>query len=320
MARVSKAVSDECSALAFYGIRPSPQAVEAFYHAMVTWFTDLGYPPDKAGVTAPGFGTQLGSFERFDAKLKRTGFRKVTGVTLIATTPRAKIWGSDYYLSASYMGADDELVADIVARSSVATLSAQSLLPVARMVAGMLKPVYGIGFARAHRLDPTCYAIGLNFDPGDLTDEEEAEQDWIGTWGETLFEEQVYRKGILRDVYRWNFLTRPHLKKRVGGGPLDQWIRKGPRRGTLGEFGRGMHLWEVPAKDTPKVRRALLAAGLILEPEEEEEDEASGWTPEESLAFILGDQSLDDVMVFDGTGKKVPTDEVKKIVRRGRKK
>jgi hypothetical protein len=316
MARASNAVSDQCSALAFYGIRPSLKAAEAFYHTMVKWFTDLGHPPDKAGVTGPGFGTQLGSFGRFDSKLKRTGFRKVTGVTLIATTPGAKIWGSDYDLSASYMGEDDELVADIVARSSLATLSAKSLLPVAREVAGILKPVYGIGYTRARRLDPVCYAIGLNFDPGDLTAEEEAEQDWIGTWGETLFADQVYRKGILRDVYRWNFLTRPHLRKKVGGVPLDQWIRRGPRRGKLGEFGRGMHLWEVPAMDIPKVRQTLLAAGLILEPEDEEEGE-SGWTPEESLAFILGDQPLDDMIVFDGTGKEVPTEEVKKIVRRG---
>lgn len=320
MARVSKAISDECSALAFYGIRPSTQAADAFYHAMVKWFTELGHPPDKAGIAAPGFGTQLGSFRRFNAKLERTGFRRVTGVDLVATTPRARFYSSDYYVSASYDGDTDSLMATIVARSSVATLSAASLLPVARMVVGMLKPVYGIGYTRPHRLDPVCYAIGLNFDPGDLTAAEEAEQDWIGTWGETLFADQVYRKGILRDVYRWNFLTRPHLNKKVAGVPLAQWIRTGPRRGTLGEFVRGMHLWEVPTKDVPKVRRALLGAGLILEPEEEEEEEESGWTPEESLAFILGDQPVDDVIVFDGTGKEVPTDEVKKIVRRGRKK
>src|SRR5262249_23943762 len=103
MARASTAVSDHCSALAFYGIRPSAAAAEAFYHSMVKWFTDLGHAPDKAGVTGLGFGSQLGSFGRFDAKLKRTGFRKVTGVTLIATTPKARIWGSDYYVSASYM-------------------------------------------------------------------------------------------------------------------------------------------------------------------------------------------------------------------------
>jgi hypothetical protein len=322
MARASQGVSDECSALAFYGIRPSAPAAEAFYHTMVKWFGELGHPPDKAGVTAPGFGAQLGSFDRFNAKLAKKGFRKVTGLTLVATTPRARIWSDDYYVTASYMGEDDELTADVVARSSVATLSATSLLPVARELAAILKPAYGIGYTRAHRLDPEFYAIGMNVDRDDLTPDELAEQDWIGTWGETLFTDQVYRKGILRDVYRWNFLTRPHLKKTVGGVPLDRWIRQSARRGKLSEFGRGTYLWEVAGKQIPAVRRALRAAGLILEPEEDDDYEEPVSTPEESLAFVLRHfgAAPEDVLVFDGTGKEVPTREVKTVVRRGRKK
>jgi hypothetical protein len=321
MARASKGVSDDCSALAFYGIRPSPQAAEGFYHAMVKWFGELGHPPDKGGVTAPGFGSQLGSFQRLNARLGKKGFRKVTGVTLVATLPRARTWESDSYVSASYMGEDDELMAYIVARSSVATLSATSLRPVAREVAELLKPVYGIGYTRSHRLDPGFYAIGTNFDPGDLTEEELEEQEWIGTWGETLFEDQVYRKGILRDVYPWNFLTRPHLTKKVGGVPLERWIRQNPRRGTLSEFGRGMHFWEVARKDIPKVRQTLRQAGLILEPEEDEDEGVeSGWTPEEALAFVLKDTPVEDLIVFDGEGNPIPTRKVKQILKRGRKK
>jgi hypothetical protein len=323
MARASRGISDECSALAFYGIRPSPQAAEAFYHAMVKWFGELGHPPDKAGVTAPGFGTQLGSFDRFDARLRKRGFRKVTGVTLIATTPRARIWSDDYYVTASYMGEDDELTADVVARSSLATLSAASLLPVARELAAILKPVYGIGYTRAHELDPESYAIGLLVDRGELTGDALREEAEIAAWSETLFTDQVYRKGILRDVYRWNFLTRPHLKKKVAGVPLERWIGQNARRGKLREFGRGMSLWEVAEKQIPAVRRALRGAGLILEPEEDEDDyEEPASTPEESLAFVFRHfgVSPEDMIVLDGTGKEVPTGEVKKIVRRGRKK
>jgi len=321
MARSSKSISDDCSALAFYGIRPSPKAAEDFYHAMVEWFDRLGHPPDKGGVTAPGFGTQLGSFQRLNAKLAKKGFRKVTGVTLVATTPGAEYWESDCYASACYMGDDDELTAYIVARSSVATLSATSLLPVAREVAQLLKPVYGIGYTRSHRLDAGFYAIGLNFDPGDLTAEELEEQEWIGTWGETLFEDQVYRKGILRDVYPWNFLTRSHLKKKVEGVPLEQWIRQNTRRGRLSEFGRGMHLWEVAEKHISAVRQTLLRAGLILEPEEDDYVDPE-INAEEGLAVVFRTfgVSPEDMIVFDGTGKKIPTDEVKKIVKRGGQK
>ena len=218
---------------------------------MVKWFGELGHPPDKAGY-GPRICAQLGSFDRFNAKLAKKGFRKVTGLTLVATTPRAQIWSDDYYVTASYMGEDDELTADVVARSSVATLSATSLLPVARELAAILKPAYGIGYTRAHRLDPEFYAIGMNVDRDDLTPDELAEQDWIGTWGETLFTDQVYRKGILRDVYRWNFLTRPHLKKKVGGVPLDRWIRQTPAAASSASSAAGRTSGRWPGNRSPR--------------------------------------------------------------------
>jgi hypothetical protein len=323
MARASNGVSDECSGLAFYGIRPGARAAEAFYDAMVAWFRRLGHPPDKLGVSAPGFSRHFESFRREDARLRRSGFRRVGGIELVATTPRAEIWGRDYYVTASYMTGPDELTAYLVARSSLATLSAASLLPVAREVAAILKPVYGFGYTRSHELHPAEYAIGLNVDRGPLTGGAAREQERIVAWGETLSEGQVYRQGILRDVYRWNFLTRPHLRKKVGRVPLGRWIRQEARRGTLGEFGGGMHFWEVAKRHLPAVRRALRRAGLIFEPEpEDEEDPGVRYTPEESLAFMLRHfgVSPDDVVVFDGTGREVPTEEVKKVVRRGRRK
>jgi hypothetical protein len=108
----------------------------------------------------------------------------------------------------------------------------------------------------------------------------------------------------------------------VNGVPLDRWIRQDTRRGKLSEFARGMHLWEVPVKQVAGVRRGLLSAGLILEPEEDDYDpENPVMTPEESLAFIFRHYgaSPGDLIILDGTGKEVPTAEVKKIVQRGRK-
>jgi hypothetical protein len=322
MARASKGISDDCSAVAFYGIRPSAQAVEAFYHTMVKWFGELGYPPDKAGVTAPGFGSQIGSFARFNAKLAKTGFRSVTGVNLVATTLRARDWESDYYVTASYMGGDDELTAYVVARSSLATLSATSMLPVARVVAKILKPVYGIGYTRLHELYPDCYAIGLLIDRGELSGDALREEEEIAAWSETLFTDHAYRKGILRDVYRWNFLTRPHLTKKVGSVSLEQWIRQSSRRGKLSEFCKGLSFWEVAEKQIPAVRKTLRRAGLILEPtpDEDEEDTESTFTPEEALAIVIGDQPAEDLIVFDSVGNEIPTEEVKKIIKRGSQK
>src|SRR5213075_381471 len=104
---------------AFYGIRPSARAAEGFYHAMVEWFGRLGCPPDKAAVWAPGFGKNLGSFARKNVKVEKTGFRAVTHITLVSTTPSAELWGRDYYVIASYTShtdVGDKLTAVMVAR------------------------------------------------------------------------------------------------------------------------------------------------------------------------------------------------------------
>jgi hypothetical protein len=44
------------------------------------------------------------------------------------------------------------------------------------------------------------------------------------------------------------------------------------------------------------------------------------WTSEQSLAALMGDQSPEDVIVYDSEGNEIPTEEVKEILRRGRRK
>jgi len=320
-----KQLAEECSALAFYGIRPNPKAAEAFYRAMVEWFHQLGYPPTMAGVGGPGFGDRMGSFRGANAKLQKRGFRKVRSFDLEATFPDdPRSDRRDYHVAAHYNAERDSLSADVIARSSLATLSAKSLLPIARAMVRELKPDYGFGFTREYQWEPAFYVLGINteyYANGSfhqaVEDDDEAGQN--AEWSLTGMSEQVYRKGILRDIYRWNFLTRPQLKRRVGKSTLERWIRQDPRRGALGAFEGNMVLWEVNKRNIPGIRTALRQAGAILESSEEEDDYESTWTPEESLAWVLGDRP-EDFTVFDGTGKEVPTEEVKKIVKRGRKK
>src|SRR6202165_3760170 len=129
MDKVSKIVSDECSALAFYGIRPNAREVEAYYRAIVKWFNELGCSPDKASV---GTG-KLGSFRRVDANVQKNSFRKEMGFTLVSTIPGAQNWSDDFYVTASCDPDRLSLTSVIVARSSLATLTVTSLLPVARI-------------------------------------------------------------------------------------------------------------------------------------------------------------------------------------------
>ncbi len=103
----------------------------------------------------------------------------------------------------------------------------------------------------------------------------------IARWGRDGLEEKVYRQGILRDVYPWNFLTEGQLFRvltiaepttDVGFNglanfeteTLEKWILKDPRHGTLIAIGKGVSLWEVRSSEIAAIRNHLRCAGVIL--------------------------------------------------------
>jgi hypothetical protein len=261
----SKTISEECSVVAFYGIEPSEKAAESFYCTMVEWFNELGCPPDKAGVTGPGHSDTIVSFTRVNAKLQKSGFADVSDIELISTTPGAQIVAHDYYLTATYNGRDENWYAFIVARSSLVTLSPTSMLPVARTLIQGLKPSYGIGYEMEHRRGPEWDVVGFGYGGEILTGEAYEEARNRARWCDMGMVHQVYREGLLRDVYPWNFLTKPQLVKQVDGVPLEQWIEQDARRGTLSPLCAGVSLWEVADANIPEVRQTLRKAGAIFD-------------------------------------------------------
>lgn len=265
MNAVSKKISQDCSAVVFYGISPEARAAEIFYRTAVEWFASLGHAPDKVSITGPGHSGKLGSFSRGNAKLHKTGFNGIVNFEVNSSTPNA-VTGHDYFLTATYDSADKGMFADVVARSSLANLSHTSMLPLARTLAQVLKPAYGIGFTREHRLGPELYAVGICYGGDDVpTGEAYEEARNISRWCDMGMVKQVYREGLLRDVYPWNFLTQPQLTKPVGGVPLERWIQQSMERGKIGPLCDGVVLWEVAEAHLPAVRLALYKAGVIFD-------------------------------------------------------
>lgn len=264
----AKEISEECSVVAFYGIDTKAEAAAAFYQAAVRWFTELGHPPDNLSAHGPGHSGKPASFARVNAKLQKAGFAGVTNLSVVAMTPDGQIPLSDYLVTA-YWSAQFSC-AFMAARSSLATLSPTSLLPVAQTLVQVLKPAYGIGYTRKHRFGPTMYAIGICEGLGaggygiDLSEAERAEADSISRWGDAMAV-QVWRKGILRDVYPWNFLTQPHLTQKIGGTLLEEWARQDTWRGSIIPLDAGVSLWEVKEVGLPDVRRALQQAGVVFD-------------------------------------------------------
>jgi hypothetical protein len=256
--------SEYCSAIAFYGIECDSKASASFYRTVIDWFRRLGFPPDKLGVKGLGMSGELSPFAVGERKVQESGFNSVVDFEITCSTPNART-GHDYYLTASYNRAVESQYAVIVARSTIATLSPSSMLPIARRLVSELKPSYGIGYKKKHQLGPEFYAGGICYGGQHISsgaDYEEAKS--ISRWCDLGMVKRVYVEGLLRDVYPWNFLTQSHLAKTVDGTPLWHWIQRDRSRGSLNSVGEGVCLWEVSDTEIPKVRTVLSNADVIF--------------------------------------------------------
>jgi hypothetical protein len=256
-------VSDQCAALAFYGI-DAENTLAGFYDIALAWFTDMGHPPDQIAIRGPGNPKGYQPFVHFHRRLKSADFEKVVSMELVSLAPEARIPGQDYLLTAwaSLKNRD----AYIVGRTSIIPLLKPNMLPLAKRIIQTTRPGYGIGYTRPHQLGPSVYAVGIVQGigtPGERTPAEEAEAHRISHWGDGAAA-RVWEKGLLRDVYPWNFVSTHQLHARVSGVPLKEWIRRGGR-GELEQLSEDLWFWELDPELIPAVREALDKGDLIFD-------------------------------------------------------
>jgi hypothetical protein len=260
--------SDDCAALSFHGVDFRPTAVAELYEVVVRWFEEVGSPPDLVSAEGPGLSGNWTKFAPTHAKLLKRGFEGIKDLSLVSMVPDGRIPVDDYLVSVIYSAKYSNV--SLAARSSLAPLSQSAMLPIARQIAHFMKPQYGIGYTRSHRKGPMMYAVGICQGLGPdgygvgLIGAEREEADSISWWGDGM-SERVWEKGILRDVYPWCFLTEPQLRKSVNGVPLEDWVRRGKRRGTLNSLCEGVSLWEVDESDIPIVRALLRDEDVLFD-------------------------------------------------------
>lgn len=256
----------DCSALAFYGVAAEPDAAARFYQLVLRRFGGWGYPPDHLSVGRSGRPGKLAAFAPGDAKLRKLGFGDVDSFEVVAALPDARTLSHGYYVTAGLNRAPKRLVASIVARTAIARLGPGSLLDTAREAVEILGPVYGIGLRQAHARGPEFYVLGVNYGSQDAFSGAAYEEEVnVSRWSNVGMSERIYDRGLLRDVYPWNFLTAPALERDIGGRPLRAWITADAARGTLEPFAGDSWLWSVPDDAIPRVRGELLAADAIFE-------------------------------------------------------
>lgn len=258
-------IADDRFALAFYGAEPATEAVERFFRLVVRWFGDLGFPPNRLGVTGPGYGKKMGDYRRGLKRVEGLGFSEVSFFEVKALKPDDAS-GALHYASAVFSRGERSGRYAIVSVPSQRALKSV-WLPVAQETVECLRPEYGVAFERPLMKGPVFYAMGINCggirDAVAVGDEYDRRRS-ISFWMDAMRKE-VYREGLLRYVYRWNFLTQPQLERHVEGMPLARWIKADAKRGTLSLLCEDMWLWEVQEEQLETLRDRLHDAGAIFD-------------------------------------------------------
>lgn len=249
--------------LAFYGIHCGAEELRHGYELAVEWFNAMGYPPARLGVQGAGFTGNFNAFSRVDKRLHATGFNVQSieiesarlGLNCVEDCGASAVISNAQTANYAVFSADIE-------RFHLASKEGRNL---AATLVDTLSPEYGIAYSRPLRNGPTLFALGVNAGGPIVARGEEYERRvHVSAWGSTGIIDRVYRQGLLRDVYSWNFLTEPQLRRNVVGSSLEKWICENPIRGRLNSFANNVCLWEVEEPRLSHVRDCLQNAGAIF--------------------------------------------------------
>lgn len=83
-----------------------------------------------------------------------------------------------------------------------------------------------------------------------------------------------FSDGFFRDVFKWNYLSKPHLNRQIDGTPFVEWVQqqqtskswfhKTKSRGTVSQLDNGSAVWELTPQEIEVVRPLMLEAGLLM--------------------------------------------------------
>lgn len=253
---------ENCAVVAFYGIQFNSAALKNWYEDIVMWFGERGRPVERMAVGGEGFSGKVGSFSRNNSKLIKNGFCDIYHLSLYSLEPGGEIPLWHWVITSDVDEYNSYCLAGV--RTSISDLIDGPMEKIAFRMADVFKPRYGIGFRRPLREGPSAYVIGL---PQGLAVEGKERQigERIQKWYKVGILDRIYEKGILRDVYPWNFLSPVHLSKSIERTSLEKWILSSSRRGSLSIFNSDLKLWTLADDEIVELRPKLQRAGLLFD-------------------------------------------------------
>jgi hypothetical protein len=254
------------SSLVFYGTANDGLAVSRFYDFMVPWYESLGYLPNKSLVSGQGFSGKWISFKHNNSKLAKQGFEAINNFELASVPDDSESPMYDYFISTSYMGDLDLSCTIISTNCAISNILGKCHDPLLQSLIETLKPSYGIGYLRELRKGPILYALGI----GQGREIEEysgaAYEEGVrhSHWGGAGMQKEIYREGVIRDIYPWNLLNNKHLDFPIDGIPFRQWIQGDRNRGSLTALTDECWLWEISEAAISGIRPILWNSGIIF--------------------------------------------------------
>lgn len=263
----AREITNDCIVLAFYGLTADAACMPSLFTDVTNWFSAVQCPTSKLSVHGRGYSGKPSSYPRVHAQVLSKGWADAKAFTVFSVTPGGVIPSLDWWAIASLdLGVGTRPYFALAARASVSTLNDDHLAKLIASCVSSLKPAYGIGCHRNHDQGPWFFAAGVNY--GVSTQESPTGYEdalAVSRWGDLGMVEEVYKSGLLRNVYEINFLSEPHLRRQVDGSTLREWITNDPSRGTLNAMSEGIVMWKVQDSFLSTVRHDLRDAGCIFD-------------------------------------------------------
>ncbi len=253
---------------------------------MTAWLRGIGLSPDQVVIGRPGLVDISGDLAHVTSALAEAGFTGVESEEITVSPEDSE--DTQFVVNAT---CSDGRYAVVAVRGTVANYTNGRLVSLAQGLIEALCPSYGFAHHMGLFLDPQLYALGKiprlfqMFQPPEDEEDEEDEDDpadvrdisraliedsdkgleQIVQWGKMAMPMELYRRGILRDFYPWNFLNKAQRSAIVEGVTLEEWIKADRSRGKIGPAPCDLAFWAIEPDRVDEIKPVLQRNKIIFD-------------------------------------------------------
>ena len=206
-------IEEESYALGIYSYpksSPSPKLYEEIYNLLNDLLEHMKIKPNYIGVDGVGYGDKLLNLNssNYIKKLKKNGFSKIDGFTLVATPDNSEKPAFDYhtYVNVDYSKTDEELLICININKTFIS-SFDEFIDSITALSKIIKIEYVLGFVAKTEDSPILHIMGGS--NGKLNEEQ---NNSLNKWYKS---DSNTRKNKVRDIYSFNIYNKNQLLQTI---------------------------------------------------------------------------------------------------------